>query len=476
MRFVGRSSLMASLASQFREVAASETGKLLIVRGRRQVGKSRLFTEFIGQSRCSHVFFTAVKSATLAAQLDGFRREVHESVPSLPEASSLFASTPASWSDVFGRLRLAAQSGPIVVVLDEFPWATAADPSLEGALQVAWDRYLQHLPVLLILIGSDLAMMERIVEHDRPLYGRGQELIVRPFNPAEVGSALGGVSAMKVFDSYLVTGGYPKLVDELARAGSVEHYLATGLGDENSNLIVVGQRSLDAEFPSEAQARRVLSAIGGHEIGHATFSSSVERLGDGTSGGTAMSRGLQLLVEDKRVVSIDTPAGRDAMARLRRYRIADPYLRFWFRFVEPQLANVARGRSDVATEATKRDFSTWRGVAIEPIVREAIARMAPSIEGLTEIVTTEAWWDRVGRHEVDVVGSSLAGRVIAIGSIKWRDRRQFSAEELEELAANRAVVPGAGGAKLVAICPAGARSRANPEFVFDADLLLSAWS
>ncbi len=467
---------MASLTAQFNEVASSGAGKLLIVRGRRQVGKSRLFTEFIGRSGCSHVFFTAVKSATLTAQLDAFRREVYESVPSLPEASALFDSTPASWSDVFGRVRLAAQSGPIVVVMDEFPWATAADPSLEGALQVAWDRYLQHLPVLFVLIGSDLAMVERIVEHDRPLYGRGQELIVRPFNPAEVGSALGGMSAMKVFDSYLLTGGYPKLVDELARAASVEQYLAVGLSDENSNLIVVGQRSLDAEFPPEAQARRVLSAIGGHEIGHATFSTTVEKLGDGTSSGTALSRGLQLLVEDKHVVSIDTPAGRDAAARLRRYRIVDPYLRFWFRFIEPQLANVARGRSDLAIDVTRRDFSTWRGVAIEPIVREAIVRLAPTMEGLCEIVTTEAWWDRVGRHEVDVVGASAVGRVVAIGSIKWRERRQFSVEELEELAGNRAVVPGAGGAKLSAVCPAGARSRATPDIVLDADLLLSAWT
>ncbi len=467
---------MASLDASLAEVGAFGAGKMLIVRGRRQVGKSRLFTEFIGRSRCDHVYFTAVKSATLGAQLEAFRREIHESVPNLPEASALFASTPASWTDVFGRLRLAAQSGPIVVVLDEFPWATAADPSLEGALQVAWDRYLQHLPVLLILIGSDLAMMGRIVEHDRPLFGRGQEMVVRPFNPAEVGSAVGNPSAMKVFDSYLVTGGYPKLVDELDRAGSVEHYLAGGLSDENSNLVVVAQRSLDAEFPTEAQARRVLSAIGGHEVGHATFSSTVDQLGDGTSGGTALSRALQLLVVDKRVVAIDTPAGRDAAARLRRYRIDDPYLRFWFRFIEPQLANMARGRSDLALDTTKRDWSTWRGVAIEPIVREAVLRLAPTIEGLAQIAATEAWWDRSNNHEIDVVGSGSKGRVITIGSIKWRERRQFSVEELDDLVANRAVVPGASGAKLMAVCPAGVRSRANPDIALDAESLLSAWT
>ena len=105
MRFVGRATQVASLATELGDVAASGTGKMLIVRGRRQVGKSRLFTEFIGRAGCDHVYFTAVKAATVIAQLEAFRREVYESSPSLPNAGTLFASNPASWADVFGRLR-----------------------------------------------------------------------------------------------------------------------------------------------------------------------------------------------------------------------------------------------------------------------------------------------------------------------------------------------------------------------------------
>jgi uncharacterized protein len=475
MRFVGRRALLTQLDVALAEVAASGVGRMIIVRGRRQVGKSRLFTEFLRRSATPHVFFTAIKSAGLGAQLDAFRREVHESTPTLPEAGALFESTPTSWSDVFGRLRLAAQSGPIVVVLDEFPWAAAADPTLEGALQVAWDRHLQHLPILVILIGSDLAMMERIVQHDRPLYGRGREMVVRAFNPAEVSAALGDPGAMKAFDGYLATGGYPKLVDDLARAGSLDAYLAVGLGDENSNMVVVAQRSLAAEFPVEAQARRVLTAIGSQQIGHATFSTAVALLSEGSNGATALTRALQILADDKEFVAIETPSGRDAATRLRRYRVADPYFRFWFRFIEPQLANIARGRSDVAVATLMADWSTWRGMAIEPVVREAIVRLAPSLAPLAEVVDSSAWWDRANTNEVDVVASSAHGRVIALGSIKWRERRQFSVEELEDLAAKRGVVPGAGGAALIAISPAGIRSRATPAVALDASHLLAAW-
>ena len=138
MRFVGRSALLAQLDDSLAYVARNGAGRMVIARGRRQVGKSRLITEFLSRSGTPHAFFTAVKNASVGAQLEALRREVHESSPPIPDATDLFASVPSSWTDAFGRFRLAAQSGPIVVVLDEFPWATAADPTLEGALQVAF--------------------------------------------------------------------------------------------------------------------------------------------------------------------------------------------------------------------------------------------------------------------------------------------------------------------------------------------------
>ena len=71
-----------------------------------------------------------------------------------------------------------------------------ADPSLDGELQVALDTTLSKLPVLLILIGSDVAMMRRLIEHDRPLFGRVTPIVVPALNPAEVAEALPGRSAM----------------------------------------------------------------------------------------------------------------------------------------------------------------------------------------------------------------------------------------------------------------------------------------
>jgi len=159
-------------------------------------------------------------------------------------------------------LPVVARTGPIVVVLDEFPWLIESDASIEGELQVLWDRTLDKLPILLILIGSDVAMMQRMSEHDRPLFGRTQQLVVAALNPAEVASALLGRSATDVFDSYLVTGGYPRLVATYAAARNAAAYVQKSLQDEHSDLVVSARLSLDAEFADSAAAYRVLSAIG----------------------------------------------------------------------------------------------------------------------------------------------------------------------------------------------------------------------
>lgn len=470
VKFVGRTQQLDELGAALEHVVATGHGTMMALRGRRQVGKSRLVTEFVRQSAHPHVFFTAIKNASLPQQMLAFQRDVFASTPPLPDATTLFSAPAADWTDLWARVQLAARSHPLIVVLDEVPWAIEKDETLEGRLQAAWDRDLQHQPILLLLIGSDLGMMERLTAHDRPLYGRAKQLLVRSFSPGECSAALGkDRSAMDVFDSYLVTGGYPRLVEGVARAGSANDFVRAGLADENSDFVVVAQRSLDAEFPPDAQARRVLSAIGSESVGHATYSTSVARMGDtGTAAKTAVARGLEAL-RHKGVVAVDTPYGASEHTKTTRYRVDDPYLRLWLRFVEPQLAAIARGRADVAIASFEKSWTTWRGTAIEPVAREALSRLF--LNGVGEV---GGWWNRDNSTEVDVVAGASRG-ITLIGSIKWRERKAFSSEELRQLAAARSVIPGAEASALVAICPAGLEAGAAPDLSFDADTLLAAW-
>jgi AAA+ ATPase superfamily predicted ATPase len=477
MSFVGRAEDLARLRAALEGVRSSGEGRMLSVRGPRQVGKSRLLTEFVETAQTPYLYFTAVKDATIENQLGGFAEAAAASRAPVPNAAELFAGTPSSWSDVFGRLRLAASVEPIVVVLDEFPWAVHRDVTLEARLQVAWDQQLERVPVLLVLVGSDVAMMERLTQHDRPLYGRANEREVRPFTPAECHLALGsGHSSVAGLDAYLVTGGYPRLVEELRRAGSARAFVTNGLQDENSPLVIVGQRVLDAEFPPEVQARKVLSAIGHDEVGKATFSNAVARIGSApdSAAKTAVTRGLDVL-KAKGVLDVLLPFGSDK-SRLTRYRIVDPYLSLWLRFIEPYGHDIARGRPDIAVAAFDQAWSGWRGRAIEAVVRAAVFRLGASLPALDGVVDVGGWWNRENNPEVDLVAGKGPHRVDHVGTIKWRERKPISAGELADLAAARAVVPHAAAAKLITVSLAGLAPGVSSDLHLGPDELVHAWA
>ncbi|MGC5411904.1 DUF234 domain-containing protein, partial [Streptomyces sp. DT225] len=98
-------------------------------------------------------------------------------------------------------------------------------------------------------------------------------------------------------------------------------------------------------------------------------------------------------------------------------------------------------------------WSSWRGRAVEPVIRESLARRVP--DGLfPEAVETGGWWNRQNNPEVDLIGADaapVAGRVCFVGSVKWRDETPFGARDLAELAASAQQVPGAQDAPLVAV-------------------------
>ena len=103
------------------------------------------------------------------------------------------------------------------------------------------------------------------------------------------------------------------------------------------------------------------------------------------------------------------------------------------------------------------------------MAREALSRLF-----LNRVDEVGGWWNRDNSTEVDVVAGASKG-ITLIGSLKWRERRAFGSEELQQLAAARSVIPGAQTAALVAICPAGVRAGVAPDLSFDAGTLLAAW-
>ncbi|GAA4527884.1 ATP-binding protein [Nonomuraea ferruginea] len=434
--FIGRQRELAVLGRALEKCRASRTGRpgrALLVRGRRRVGKSRLAEEFIRQAGVPYVFYTAT-GQTLSTELRTFTDEVRAS--DLPAASVFDEREPESWHDALILLaRALPEDAPSIVVIDELPYLIKADPTLEGVLQKVFDREFSRRPVLLLLIGSDLSMMEAINTYDRPFYQRAADFLVDPLTPRDVGKAL-GLPAAEAFDAHLVSGGLPLVCEEWPEGGSLWDYLREAVNDPLSALIVSGERALDAEFPPEAHARQVLTAIGSGQRTHANIAAAAQGMSRAT-----MNRALQVLLE-KRMIAVERPLSTRP-SRETRYHVVDSHLRFWIPFIGTRLTVIERGRGDQVLEHIRRCWTSWRGMAVEPVVRESLRRM----DGLPEETgAVGGYWTRTNDPEIDLVGADrepVAKRVTLLGSIKWLENRPFDHHDLTELIVHRSKMPGA---------------------------------
>lgn len=403
--FVGRVRELARLQRHLDQVCATGRGTFLGVRGRRQVGKSTLLEEFIARAGVPALFFTASKGATTDQELAEFARLAAETGPAL--AGVFGSATPRDWA---GALRLLAQTvtEPTVVVLDELPWLMADEPALEGTLQTAWDRYLSRASVLLVALGSDLSMMERLGEYGRPLYQRMRELVLEPLNVRESGELL-GLDPAHAFDAQLIAGGFPRLLQDWTRGQPAMSFVTEQLADSTSPLVVIGERVLNAEFPAATQVRTVLSAVG---AGETTFGHIGSRTGINEG---SLTRTLGVLTRDVRVVAADRPLS-GAPSRLARYVVDDPYLRFWLRFVAPRMELILRGRGELAAEEIARSWPEYRGRAVEPLVPQhrAPAARRPLRRGPPRRVVLEADGRPRGRPR-RLAGAGVAGRRLLRG-------------------------------------------------------------
>ena len=452
--FAGRESELALLHKRLAGIQASGTGAALIIRGRRQVGKSRLAQEFCDRAEVPYLFYAATKGASPVEAIAAFLAELSNST--VPRDRGLVPAEPtASWPDAFRVLAAVLPDSPAIVVLDELPWLAEQDDIFDGALQTAWDRLLSRRPVLLLLLGSDLHMMERLTAYDRPFFGRADNLLLGPLNPAEVGGAL-GLPAADAIDAYLMSGGLPGILRAWPDGVPALEFAERECADPASPLFGVPEGALLAEFPAPDVTRRVIEAVGGGNRTHANIAAEAGSRTGAVPSGT-LTPVLRRLVEDKHLLAIDEPLSIRA-TKPALYRIADTSLRFYLAIGRPAHELSRRGRPAAASTLISRRWASWRGRAVEPTIREALSLAAADLPW-PEAAVVGGWWNRAFDPEIDLIGADrtpVARKLWYAGSVKWLDH-PFGSRDLATLQRGAPQVPGfdPGETALIGVSCAG---------------------
>lgn len=414
--------------------AASTPPTLSILRGRRRIGKSFLMDEALSRSRL--VSFQADEQDE-AGQLASLAREAARVLPGAPPLAL------PDWDAAFDFFTTQAEVEPLVVVLDEFQYLCRSQPALPSIVQRRWDDWQRrNVEVALVLSGSAISFMEGLLAETAPLFGRATYVpLLGPLTYRDCAAfARSDSSARTLVARFGVLGGTPQYQVWAGARGLEatirETVLAKGspLYEEPLNLL----RS-EQGVREPATYFSVLRAIA---AGRTRPGEIANLIGTDPSATSKLLDRLQTLgyVEEQ------APLGTGRQPARTVWRIADPFFRFWFRYVAPNRSRLDRGRIDAVYKEIEADLDTYLGHVFEDCCRTWVGRYA-SLPEATRSTAIGSWWSRTGDAEIDVVGVDKRA-VRVVGSCKWRER--IREDVLDELYEQRARLGGtAARARLV---------------------------
>jgi len=423
--FVGRSQELASL----NKLAKRGTFQMVVIYGRRRVGKTALIQEFAHDRPT--LFFTAQQKSD-ALNLRAFSSEVYRFF-GLPESTGAFPDWRTAFSFVVEQ---AHRRDPFVFAFDEFPYAAQANPSLPSALQIAVDHDFNKTGVLMIICGSNEGFMEsEVLGAKSPLYGRRTAQIrLRPLDYREAAQLVPTDDPESLVNYYATFGGTPYYLLQLDPDLSYQDNVRSLCFDMAGVLYAEPQMLLRQELREPALYSSVLDAI-------ASGATVPKRIAE-RSGVEANSIGryLKTLV-NLGIIDRLHPFGEGVSGRRSLYRIADPFFAYWYRFVSPRTSMVESGLGDAAARlAQGESLSTYVGKQFESICLQWLLGKART--GELPFVPTEfgTWWgpDPSLREQVDIdvlVGNKSQGHLLA-GECKWRN--SFNETEAIETLEHRA--------------------------------------
>ena len=138
--------------------------QLVLMYGRRRVGKSELLMQWAAQSGLPFTYWEAVKETATQQRARLFAKLLNVPVSAAP----VYRSWPELWDAAAPLLQAKRQ----ILILDELPYAAEADSAMLSSLQYAWDQHFQKSDLVIVLCGSQVRVMETLFSRQSPLFGR----------------------------------------------------------------------------------------------------------------------------------------------------------------------------------------------------------------------------------------------------------------------------------------------------------------
>ena len=389
--FVGRQYYLDDLASLWRKASSS----LVACRGRRRVGKSRLFKEFAARTAEAYIELSGLpprKGIDNRHQLDAFASGIARVTGGAKERF-------AGWPEAFAALNKAIDSSKrTVVMLDEVSWMGGYDPDFPGHLKIAWDTYLkEHDKLILVVCGSVNAWIKENILDNTGFVGRFSrdyllpELEIRECLPFWR-KAAERVDDRTIFDILSITGGIPRYLEEIDPGLSADENILRMCFTSSGTLFKDFNEIFSQVFGEDAVVKRsILECLAEGPMTGVEIANKLKRASNGHFTGQLHELELAgFVAADK---GINPLTGK--RSRIDRYRIRDNYTRFYLRYIGPHMEEIANGSYRFSGLERLPGWNTVMGLQFENLIVNHAMEIVPHLHLGGAIVTSAAPY----RHE-----------------------------------------------------------------------------
>lgn len=359
--FVGRKEELKRLSSLFKKKSAS----LVVVRGRRRIGKSRLIEEFAkGKRFFSFAGIPPTTAIDAQTQRDVFAQQLGEQI-------GLTGMVAYDWSLLFSLLAHHASEGPVIILLDEISWMGSKDPTFLGKLKNAWDLAFKKNPhLILILCGSVSTWIEENIISSTAFFGRISLLLKLEELPLNECHELLGArgfrsSAYEIFKILGVMGGIPWYLEQVQSGINADDNIRDLCFRKDGVLFNEFNSIFHDLFEKRSEMYRpIVEILANGPLEFGAICTSLHCSKSGT-----LSEYLDDLIESGFITRDYTwwvKSGKSS--KLSHYRLSDNYLRFYLKHVMPNKDRILRDGFNAQALSSLPGWNSIMGLQFENLV------------------------------------------------------------------------------------------------------------
>lgn len=406
-QFVDREQEMETLQNEYERDGSA----LVVLYGRRRVGKTTLISEFIKDKKA--LFFLASEEAE-SQNRKAFKEKAAEFI----DSDLLRNADIKSWDILFKAIMDTPFESKPVIVLDEFQYLGKANLAFPSIFQRIWEEILKDKSVMVILCGSLISMMEsQTLAYGSPLYGRRTAQIrLKQIPFAYYHNFFPGKSRKELIELYAITGGVPKYIELFFEDKDIYGAIQKCVLNRSGYLYDEPYFLLQQEVSEVGSYFSIIKAIAAGNTKLSSISALLEVKA------TSLTKYLKTLI-DLDILEREVPITEENPEKSKKglYKIKDNYLRFWFAFVYPNMSFIESGHGSVVMNKIRKSLvKNHIAFAYEDVCREQMWEL--NAEGVWPFNFTKLgrYWD--SKIEIDIAALDPEGKNLILGECKyWTD-------------------------------------------------------